>query len=266
MELRREVQVLIRRGMLTDRQALVSVLERETGITAVYTGAPSFRYIIGDYIVLRDGCLEVQDGKENRALLSRLASEGLIEDASDEPSRIASRTDSFTGRTLVNIVNMLASKGRLLNKVIGRPNAIHMSAELVRELKEENPNIASEFMDVLHRCGGDKAIRGLRLTGGEIIFTGFPDNDTYRVLAEHMVNTAQSHRWIKAEEPPSENEKYTFRVWLNTLGMKGPEYAAERAELLKNLTGDSAFRTEEQRAAFCASRRKGPVEPEFIVL
>ena len=46
-----------RKGLLTDRWALISTLEREIGSTAAYQGAPSFRYVIGDYTVLRDGSL-----------------------------------------------------------------------------------------------------------------------------------------------------------------------------------------------------------------
>lgn len=266
MELGREVLAVKFKGLLTDRQPLIRVLEEETATAAVYSGAPSFRYSIGAYTVLRDGSLEVADAKADRALLSRLAAKGLIEDTSDESAGIAFQMDSFTGRTLVNIVNTLASRGKLINKAIGRPNAIHMGAKLVRELKAENPDTVPEFMDILHRCGGEKAIRGLKLTGGKLIFTGFPDDDTFRALAEHIVNAALSLRWIKAKEPTGDNEKYTFRVWLNALGMKGAEYANARAELLKNLSGDSAYRTEEQKLAFYASRRRKPTEPEFIVL
>ena len=58
--------------------------------------------------------------------------------------------------------------------------------------------------------------------------------------------------------------KFWRRRWKET----GPEYADARAELLKNLSGDSCFRTPEQRAAFEANRRvKAPApEPEFILL
>ena len=106
----------------------------------------------------------------------------------------------------------------------------------------------------------------MRLTGGTLVFTAFPDDETYRALAGLIVKAALSLRWIKSKEPTGENEKYTFRVWLNTLGMKGTAYANARAELLKNLSGDTAYRTEEQKAAFYASRRRKPAEPEFIVL
>lgn len=266
MEPGREVLAVKYQGLLTDRKPLIAALEHETGITAAYSGAPSFRYVIGDYTVLRDGNLEVADGKADRDLLSRLAGQGLIEDPSDVPTGIAFEMDSFSGQTMVNIVNTFASRGKLINKAIGRPNAVHMGAELVRELKAENPDTVPEFMNILHRCGGEKAIRGLKLTGEKLVFTGFPDDDTFRALAKHIVKAALSLRWIKAKEPTGENEKYIFRVWLNALGMKGPEYADARARLLRNLTGDTAYRTEEQKAAFYASRRRKPAEPDFIVL
>ena len=255
------------KGLLTDRQPLISALEQETETAAIYSGAPSFRYSIGDYTVLRDGSLEVADGRADRVLLSRLAARGLIEDALDVPDGIAFQMDSFTGRTLVNIVNTLASRGKLINKAIGKPNAFHMGAKLVRELKAENPNTVAEFMDVLHRCGGEKAIRGLRLSCGKIVFTGFPDDAACHALADHIVKAALSLHWIKAKEPTGENEKYTFRVWLNALGMKGAEYSTARAELLKRLEGNSTFRTDAQMVAYKAARNQKPDhESDFILL
>ena len=61
------------------------------------------------------------------------------------------------------------------------------------------------------------------------------------------------------------NEKYSFRVWLTSIGMNGKEYGAARAELLMNFKGDGAFRTPEQRAAFY-ERRKRRSEAEFVLL
>jgi hypothetical protein len=39
-----------------------------------------------------------------------------------------------------------------------------------------------------------------------------------------------------------ENEKYAFRCFLIRLGFVGTEYKAERKTLLKNLSGNSAFK------------------------
>lgn len=256
-----------RKGLLTDRRALIAALEQEEGLAAAYQGAPSFRYVIGDYTVLRDGSLEVEDAKADTALIGRLADAGLVEGAAADTG-ISFPMDGFSGRTMTNIVNSLAARGGMINKAIGKPDAIHMGAKLVRTLKAENPDTISEFMDALHRSGGEKAMRGLRIVEERLVFTGLPDTPACHALAERIVQAAATRGWIKAREPETENEKYSFRVWLNALGMKGQEYAAARAELLKNLSGDSAFRTEEQRAAFYATRRQGKpaVDPEFILL
>lgn len=256
-----------RKGLLTDRRALIAALEQEMGLAAAYQGAPSFRYVIGAYTVLRDGSLEVEDAKADTALIGRLADAGLVEGAAADTG-ISFPMDGFSGRTMTNIVNSLAARGGMINKAIGKPDAIHMGAKLVRTLKAENPDTISEFMDALHRSGGEKAMRGLRIAEERLVFTGLPDTPACHALAERIVQAAATRGWIKAREPETENEKYSFRVWLNALGMKGQEYAAARAELLKNLSGDSAFRTEEQRAAFYATRRQGrpAVDPEFILL
>ncbi len=256
------------KGLLTDRQPLIEQLSKETGMPAVYAGAPSFRYSVGDYTVLRDGSLSVDDDKADANLLERLIGLGLIEGVERAERGIAFPMEGFTGRTMVNLVNMLAARGPMINKALGVPNAIHMSAELVRSIKTENPASLQEFMEVLHRCGGEKAMKGIRLSSDQLFFTGIPDTPAGKMLAERIVHAAITQRWSKAKAVATENEKYSFRVWLNALGMIGPEYGAARAALLKNFTGDAAFRTEEQRQAFYESRRRKPVrqEPEFILL
>lgn len=268
MGLRREVDALKIRGLLTDRQPLVAALERETGQTAAYSGMPTFRYQVGPYTVLRDGSMEVPEAKANTAILRRLAEQGLIERQAEAPAGIAFDASGFDGRIMNNIVNALAAKEVLINRAIAVPNAFHMKVDLVKELKAVSPTTMSEFMAVLNRCGGDSAIKGLWLSADQLVFTGFPETQACRTLAERIIHSAVTNRWIKSRSPKVTNDKYSFRVWLNSLGMTGPDYADTRAELLKNLSGDSCFRTPEQRAAFEANRRiKAPVpEPDFILL
>ena len=40
----------------------------------------------------------------------------------------------------------------------------------------------------------------------------------------------------------SDNELFTFRVWLVRLGLNGPEFKNTRDHLLANLDGDRAYR------------------------
>jgi hypothetical protein len=251
------------KGLLPDRKPLIAALERETGKTAVYCGAPTFRYQVGDCTVLRDGSLEVADADTD--LINRLSREGLIEQPQNIQDGILFPLEKFTGRALANLVFMFAAKGAMINKAIGTPEAFHMSAALVRKLQVEKPSTRSEFMAVIHDCGGRDAMKGLWISAEEIIFTGFPDNEACRALAELMAHTSINSQWIKAKEPTVTNEKYSFRVWLTSIGMNGKQYGAARAELLKNFTGDGAFRTPDQRTAFYERRKKRP-EPEFVLL
>ena len=259
---------MIIKGLLTDRQPLIEELSREMGVPAVYAGAPTFRYSVGDYTVLRDGSLSVDDEKGDPNLLERLTELGLIESCAKTECGIAFSMDGFSGRTMVNLVNMLAARGPMINRAVGVPNAIHISAELVRRVKAENPASLQEFMEVLHRCGGEKAMKGIHLSGDKLFFTSIPETTAGKMLAERIVSAAFTQRWSKAKTVVTENEKYSFRVWLNALGMIGPEYSEARASLLKNFTGDATFRTEEQRCAFYQNRRRktNQQEPEFILL
>ena len=53
---------------------------------------------------------------------------------------------------------------------------------------------------------------------------------------------AKKQQRVNATEKHVENEQYAFRCFLLRLGFVGPEYKADRKFLLKNLSGNSAFR------------------------
>ena len=51
-------------------------------------------------------------------------------------------------------------------------------------------------------------------------------------------------------------EKYRFRNWLNQLGLKGAKYANVRKILTENLSGSSAYSSEEKMEAYNKKRRE----------
>ena len=252
---------MILKGLLEDRKPLIAALEKETGQKAIYCGPPGFHYKVGDHTVLRDGSLESTD----EALMKKLASEGLVE-RTDEEAGIHFPLTDFTGRTLVNLVYCISAREKLLNKALDHPNAFHMGVGLVRALKAENPATIGDFMEVLYRNGGEKAMKGVKVGKNTVSFPGFPDTLTFRTLADLMVRFTKDAVWIKPKMKEPENEKYSFRVWLMAIGMNGPEYKKVRAELLSRFEGDTAFRTQEQRTAWEQKKKKPAAEPDFIVL
>ena len=62
------------------------------------------------------------------------------------------------------------------------------------------------------------------------------------ILFTLMYKTAQERRYVTFRPKTTTNEKYTFRTWLLSLGMKGEGYKAARKELLKELAVNSAFK------------------------
>jgi hypothetical protein len=56
------------------------------------------------------------------------------------------------------------------------------------------------------------------------------------------LNARRLKRNVSAKVKPTENEKYSLRIWLLRLGMIGDEYKLARRVLLKNLSGNSSFR------------------------
>lgn len=260
------------KSLQPDRQLLVDQLAKELNSPAIYSGAPSFTYKVKNYTVLRDGTLELPKRRVNKRLLRSLANSGLI-DSIDlyEADGISFSTDGFTGRTLATLIFMLASKADLINKSIAIPNAFHIDANLVRDVKKENPDTVADFMRILCKNGGFKAMRGLYLSNGRIYFVGFDpqaDKDeqiAHQTLAEMIVHYAMTKKWAKPNTINVTNEKYSFRTWLNSIGMIGEEYNDVRRILLQRLEGNQTYRLPEQKEAFEA-RRRAMKEPDFVEL
>ena len=110
-------------------------------------------------------------------------------------------------------------------------------------------------------------MKGIRISGDELIFTGFPTAPAYQMLADCMVQKASRIHYAKAKSTLVVNEKYTFRVWLNSLGMIGDEYKDSRRVLLRNFQGNGSFRTKEQYKSHREKlKKRAAVEPDFVLL
>ena len=121
----------------------------------------------------------------------------------------------FTEASLQNLFDLVESKGTLIKKALG-----------VDDLP-------------------------INLIGERLDFPWFktdstPDEiQTYMEFVTALCNMAKNQKRINAKEKEVENEKYAFRCFLLRLGFIGNEYKAARKILLRNLSGSSAFKSEE---------------------
>ena len=96
---------------------------------------------------------------------------------------------------------------------------------------------------------------GILITDDKISFPWFQKNDpvstsAYMHLVTAICDMAKKAKRVTVTNQDIESEKYAFRTWLIRLGFGGPEYKEERAVLLKNLSGTSAFKNREAAEAF----------------
>ena len=68
------------------------------------------------------------------------------------------------------------------------------------------------------------------------------DTQAYMALITALCEMAKNQKRVTATDKAPANEKYAFRCFLLRLGFIGDEYKTARKILLRNLTGNTAFR------------------------
>ena len=242
------------------RKMLLAAVSQELNAPTKYLGAPTFAYEVGEYYIDKSGMLE---GKDNPGLVADLCglhdfkaiteeykspfpeAKPIPEDIHipyeaalggrvspyhdyEEPPAYAEpeqnddgETNSltielprhdFTDVALENLNRLIESKSSLIKKALGTDRI----PIIIREATVSFPWFQVELTSVeVKAC-------------------------THFVSA--LCEMAKKQKRVNATEKQVENEQYAFRCFLLRLGFVGPEYKAYRKFLLKNLSGNSAFR------------------------
>lgn len=106
----------------------------------------------------------------------------------------------------------------------------------------------------------------------KVCFPWFTDHgidgemNAYMQLVSGIAKRAKMLTRVTATESPSDNDKFTMRLFLVSLNFKGPEYAFARKFFLRNLSGNSGWRTEEAKARHDARKIRTEIEaPEVTI-
>lgn len=88
----------------------------------------------------------------------------------------------------------------------------------------------------------------------------------YMQLVSGIAKRAKILTRVTATESVSENDKFTMRLFLVSLNFKGEEYKFARKFLLRNLSGNSSWRTEDAKARHDARKVQRETEaPELTI-
>ena len=204
------------------RPKLAQEIGNILGTAPHYERVPSCAYDIAGYRLDKEGVLHIPEGAEETAkdLILQLRERGFQDDAEiteevpvqqDKLARVIPR-ESITDMALENLQKIIANKQILFQ----------------RAFRTDNTEI--------------------EITDEKINFTWFPytaDGDelaAYTQFISRLCDMARDAKRVSSKPTETDNDKYAFRCFLLRLGFIGKEYKTARKILLRNLTGNSAFR------------------------
>ena len=193
------------------------------GTAPHYERVPSCAYDIAGYRLDKEGVLHIPEGVEEETvedLILQLRECGFQDDAEvteevpvqQEKLTIAIPKDSLTDTTLENLQKIIANKQTLFQR------AFRMDSTEI-EITDEKIN----FIWFPYTVDGDEIA-------------------AYTQFISRLCDMARDAKRVSSKPTETDNDKYAFRCFLLRLGFIGKEYKTARKILLRNLTGNSAFR------------------------
>lgn len=216
----------------SERKALLAAMREILQDAPKYMGPPSFAFTVGPYTIDRHGtlnCPDDADPAQIEMLIHELEHDGFIGERIGEPAEKQENTiattpddsdrlaiempkDGMTPAALENLRRLVASKATLLKKALGTDSL---------SITEHEDRIEFGWF----RPTDEQTEIG-----------------AYYQLVQKLCEMAKAQKRVTATEQPVENEKYAFRCFLLRLGFIGAEYKEARKILLKNLSGNAAFK------------------------
>jgi hypothetical protein len=165
-------------------------------------------------VIDKEGTLSFNNATDNELaekLLKGLTERSFMYEAADSLT-IEIPLDGFTEESIDNLEKLIASKAALIKKAVG-----------AEALPIERTETTLKFPWFPSSASSGEVVAYSRFVGA-------------------LCAAAKKQKRVNAKEKEVENEKYAFRVFLLRLGFVGDEYKQARQILLKNLSGNSAFR------------------------
>lgn len=204
------------------RPKLAQEIGNILGTAPHYERVPSCAYDIAGYRLDKEGVLHIPEGAEEttKDLTLQLRERGFQDDAKiteevpvqQDKLTIVIPRESLTDTALENLQKITANKQMLFQ----------------RAFQTDSTEI--------------------EITDEKINFTWFPytvDGDdiaAYTQFISRLCDMARDAKRVSSKPTETDNDKYAFRCFLLRLGFIGKEYKTARKILLRNLTGNSAFR------------------------
>ena len=244
----------------TKRKSLVGAISQELNAPTKYLGAPTFAYEVGGYHIDKNGILRGTDNPGLVADLQGLHDFKAITEEYDSPlpeaepvpedvqipceAALGGRVSPYRDYEEPPVYREPEQGGELeanhLTIEMPRSAFTDMALENLKRLIESKSSLIKKALgtDCTPIIIGEETIsfpwfQG-ELTSDEV--------KAYTHFVTALCEMAKTQQRVNSTEKQVENEKYAFRCFLLRLGFVGSEFKTERKILLKNLSGNSAFK------------------------
>ena len=201
------------------RKELAQAISEVLNVASVYKGVPSCAYEIGDLILEREGSIILGDTMtpaEVDSLVRKLEEKGFTATnfggEAFDGYEVAMPRDMFTDMALDNLRRIVNAKGELIGKAIGNVDLI---------IIERDEEVSFPWYS--------------RTEDSEEV-------NYYLQFTESLCKMAIERTRVTSKPRKSENEKYDFRCFILSLGFIGEEFKGFRKFMMRNLTGNAAFK------------------------
>lgn len=206
------------------RPKLAQEIGKILGTVPHYERVPSCAYDIAGYRLDKEGVLHIPEGVAVEMVehLIRQLRECGFQDDTEFTEEVPMQQDKLTIAVPKEILTDTALEN--LQKIIANKQILFQ-----RAFRTDSTEI--------------------EITEEKISFLWFPytaDSDeiaAYTQFISRLCDMARDAKRVSSKPTETDNDKYAFRCFLLRLGFIGKEYKIARKILLRNLTGNSAFRS-----------------------
>ncbi len=242
------------------RKALAKAIAEILGEDYRYLGVPTCAYAVDYFIIDREGTL-IFDDRTDEEKIEKLVT-GLEErgfDASVTPAQSHEDEEAALqqeDKEEHQTTETEAESGEPQMQEADSPGlTIAMPWEGFDDTAWQNlKNLVSSKEGLIKKALGIDALP-IMFTPEKISFPWFktqPDADIAKAAMEFIAalcRSAKTQKRVTAKEREVANEKYAFRCFLLRLGFIGKEHKETRKVLLRNLSGNGAFRDGKKKEA-----------------
>ena len=222
------------------RKQMAQVISEIIQEKAVYKRVPTCAYQIGTFTISKDGVLSWTENTDAETVKGVVAGLQMMGFTAKTELHIAEQPDSTEKAVLDDAPGEEIKDSDKLT--------VEIPLRLVDEATLANLDRIIEGKGNLIRKAIGADSLAYEVTNGKVLFPWFTlsgDADetlAYTQFISKLVEQARTAKRVTMKEKKVENEKYAFRCFLLRFGFIGDEYKAARRVLLKNLTGNGAWK------------------------